>query len=265
MKNEPMLWNTLEEAAAWLSQTRGDTWTAKKVIDAALRAHKQDARHPRPTLISAVLPHGCEYGIYVWDAPKGSPENPFVPKHPWALPVTEPIPLYQAHLGDILLRGKFEISMLQSPESPDGIEGEYRFIEPLGRSIEITMGMLGISGRKLRALAKLLPDAKRTEAETGPVSAESTDEQIIAAWPTLSPDQRQKIAIALVRRNEGNHAAAARVVGVSPRWMIELAKRAREAEADRESERKSKKRILPIAQEQGPYGLPKPKPRKASS
>ena len=36
MKHEPLAWNTLTEAAAWLSSITGEEWTPRRVLDAAL-------------------------------------------------------------------------------------------------------------------------------------------------------------------------------------------------------------------------------------
>lgn len=264
MKNtEPLLWNTLDEAAAWLSDVRGETWTANKVIDAALRVYKEGPHHtPRPTLISAVLPYGCRYGVYVWDAAKGSPANPFVPKSkfPCAIRATNPVPLGQANLADILLRGKIEVSMLQHPGSPDGIEGEYHFIEPFGESVEVKVDMLGISGRKLKMLAKLLPDAETQKVETGQVSDALWDAMTSgekkAAWKAMAPSQRRDKANELVKKYQGNKSAAGREVGVTGKWIAMLlddAKKKSELEAPPSTKSNS-----------GPFGLPQPKQGKAS-
>lgn len=259
MKNiEPLLWNTLDEAAAWLSQMRGETWTAKKVIDAALRVHQQDARHPKTTLISAVLPHGCAYGVYVWDAAKGSPSNPFVPKFPGAIPATAPIPLWQAGLGDILLRGKTEVSLL--PDRESRIEGEYHFIKPFGTSVEVTMDMLGISGRELEQLAKLLPDAKRTEVKMGPASAASWDAMIYeerkTAWGALTPVEKRTKARELVKKHNGNKSAAGREVGITGKRIAML--------LIDDVEKGDMEPPLPTNSNSGPFGLPQPKHGKAS-
>lgn len=261
MKNTgPLLWNTLDEAAEWLSQMRGETWTAKNVIDVALalRDHKQGAT-PRPTLISAALSHGCTYGVYVWDAAKGSPADPFVPKLPGAVPATNPVPLYCSHLGDILLRGKTEISMLQSPESPDGIEGEYHFVEPFDKSVEVTVDMLGVSGRNLTLLAKLLPDASKEapgvkSEQVSDVSWDAmADDEKKEAWSAMTPERRQAKAAELVKKHSGNKSAAGREVGISGKRIAQLLKKSN-LEAP-----------LPVKSNTGPFGLPQPKRSKASS
>ena len=81
-------WNTLEEAAKWLSKETKEEWTAKGVLDAANR-HKIQLR--------AAPPKSTKFALYRWDTEKGAPSNPFVFQHamPW-----QTLPLYPSQIQE---------------------------------------------------------------------------------------------------------------------------------------------------------------------
>ena len=197
----PFLWNTLDEAAAWLSESTGKPWTEKSVIDAAMKVHVEGFNHrPRPTLIKAAPPPDTKFSLYKWDTERGSPQNPFVrvSNVPY-----QTIPLSYSQLALLLVTGEAKASMVQSPSSDDGCENEYIFIEPLGEQFTVTLEMLGLSETNLKALARLVQDH-----EPRP--------------PALTTDKANKWDVA------DSWEQQARAIGLG--WMLEQRKLIKEAD-----------------------------------
>lgn len=73
-----MVWSTLEEVAEWLSEASGDVWTARKVLNAALK-------HPTEDRLSCDI---SNKRTAVFAAPPGETEfefltlSPLSKKHP---------------------------------------------------------------------------------------------------------------------------------------------------------------------------------------
>ncbi|MEO6146100.1 MAG: hypothetical protein ABIT70_03465 [Sulfuriferula sp.] len=147
---EPLLWNTLDEAASWLSKATGETWTARHVLNAVLSSYEGNRHRSPPTYLKAALPRNTLFGFYEWDADKGTPSNPFVRKHgmPW-----QTVPLYPVHAYDLLRCGETMVSIARRPDDYDGVAGQYVFIEPLDTGHIVKMEMVGVAGQPLNFLA----------------------------------------------------------------------------------------------------------------
>lgn len=173
---EPMLWNTLDEAARWLSQITSQAWAARHVLNAALTSYEAKHSNPPPTCLSAAMPRDTLFGFYEWDTEKGTPANPFVRKHnmPWQL-----VPLYEVHVYELLLCGETRQSIACRPEDYDGVDGQYVFIEPLDKKHIVKMEMVVIRGEALKSLAAGFADAK-VEKKLLPVQEEKLDCQVAA-------------------------------------------------------------------------------------
>lgn len=96
---KPMLWSTLSEAAAWLTEATDTTWSVKQVLDAAIRQNSRKfldyfekiekgekvllQKHPRMTCLEAVMPRKTQFGYYEIDKKEVTPDNPngLVRKH----------------------------------------------------------------------------------------------------------------------------------------------------------------------------------------
>lgn len=149
---KPLEWNTLDEAASWLSESTGEVWTARHVLSAALN-YSTSARRSI-SYLKAAMPRDTKFALYVSDNDKGTPTNPFVRQFslPW-----QTVRLCLVHVRDLLIHGETAVSIARSPEDGDGIENEYVFIEPLDQEHVITVDMVGVTAGGLVALLERLP------------------------------------------------------------------------------------------------------------
>ena len=184
---EPLLWNTLDEAAGWLSKATGETWSARHVLNAVLSIYKGDRHRPPPTGLMAALPRETQFGLYEWDADKGTPSNPFVRKHsmPW-----QTVPLYSVHVHEILLCGETSLSIARQPDDYVGQAGQYVFIELLDGKHIVKMEMVGIAGQGLKFLASLCAESKsKVKRKLSPDQEDKRDFQALALelWEKKGP------------------------------------------------------------------------------
>lgn len=161
---EPLQWNTLDEAAQWLTEKTGEKWSAKHVLSAALNYPKGNKLSI--AYLKAAMPRDTKFALYVWDADKGTPENPFVRKFssPW-----DQVRLCLVHVRDLLVHGETAVSIVRSPDDDFGIENEYVFIEPLDQEHVVTVDMIGVTAGDLVALLERLPK------ETAPTQQQNSD------------------------------------------------------------------------------------------
>lgn len=146
----PLSWNTLDDAASWLTEATGLPWTARKVLDAALTTSKNNLSNPGLIYLKAAPPIDTKFAFYRWDAEKGTPSDPLVYQHsmPWQL-----IPLYRQQILELLACGETLASIARRPEDWDGIKGEYVLVEPREESLRVNLSMVGIGGRDLGSFA----------------------------------------------------------------------------------------------------------------
>lgn len=148
---EPMLWNKLSEAAAWLSQTTGEAWTVNHVLNAAI-THLKPRHRSRPpiTYLKAATPRNTAFGVYEINKGQDSLKTPFLRKFAarWRT-----VPLALLHVQELLVHGETSIDLALSPDDEDGMENEYIFIEPFGERFIVQLEMVGITGRDLKSLS----------------------------------------------------------------------------------------------------------------
>jgi hypothetical protein len=158
---DPLLWNSLDEAAAWLTQETGDEWTVHSTLDAALR-HQRSLGESRPTLLSVALPLGTVVIRKLWAPKKAAKPNELdedgwqiiidtadhLPVEQW--PIDTPMaPLYRENVEELLVRGETLVGRADEGQ----INAEdicYDFVEP---PLRATLAMVGIAGPKLCELA----------------------------------------------------------------------------------------------------------------
>jgi hypothetical protein len=151
----PLVWNTLHEAATYLTKNTGREWTKKEVLSAAIK--HPISRHRNLTFLQVAMPRETKFGFYVFDMDIGG-LNPFKRKFSsnW-----QAVRLRHFQTGDLLIHGEVEISVACSPDE-DGVssEDEYIFIEPLKATHIANLDMVGINERDLLRLANII----KTEA-----------------------------------------------------------------------------------------------------
>lgn len=150
---EPLSWNSLAEAADWLTELTGRAHTEKQVLNLGLVTYRDPLRNSPPTCLQAAPPRDTKFGMYRFDAKQGTPSNPMVRQHEmgWQL-----IPLYRNHLGELLACGETFASIAKRPDDWDGQAGHYVLIEPLTEPFKVTLPMVGITGQDLVQLASFV-------------------------------------------------------------------------------------------------------------
>lgn len=161
---EPLQWNTLDEAAQWLTEITGERWSAKHVLSAALTHLKHV--HPRPeTYLKAAMPRDTLFGLYELDTVKGTPSNPFVRKFSsgWRT-----VPLHAKNVVDLLVHGETSVSLALSPDADEGVVNEYIFIEPLDMHCghKISISIAGITAKDLKELLEKIMRVQRLSTDT---------------------------------------------------------------------------------------------------
>lgn len=58
--NKPLIWNTLDDAAAWLAQRTGQPMNVKTLLDTVINGRTRD---PEPTIIKALLPRNLPMAV----------------------------------------------------------------------------------------------------------------------------------------------------------------------------------------------------------
>ena len=144
----PLVWNTLQEAAAYLTESTGKIWTKNEVLSAAIEY--PISIHRNLSFIQVVMPRETRFGVCIHDFDMPA-VNPFrrIRQHVWI-----PIRLRQHHVSVLLIHGEIQISDAGNSESVDMLsEGEYVFIEPLGSNHAVNLDMLRIKRNDLKELA----------------------------------------------------------------------------------------------------------------
>lgn len=151
----PLVWNTLDETVAYLSEVTGESWTRNEVLSAAIEY--PISRHRNLTFLKVAMPRNTRFGLYVSDLSIGS-LNPFRRKFEvnW-----QAIRLRQFHVADLLIHGMVELSTARSPDE-EGNEDEYIFIEPIGSKHIATLDMVGINRNDLKDLANKIKTGARS-------------------------------------------------------------------------------------------------------
>lgn len=154
--------STLEEAAAYLSEKTGDSWTPKSVLDFALAKPKQSSRKPAPIAFAA-MPIGTVFGRYEFTSPGGMVRKGSAR---WQL-----VPLYPIHAAQLIAAGNTFAGLVESPDD-DYADGEhYAFIEPLESEHEITLDMVRLKRAAIESIAEQYNAAASSGA---PENAEPT-------------------------------------------------------------------------------------------
>lgn len=177
--DEPLIWNNLDDAAGWLAQATGKTWTVRAVLDAEIKRVRSSTRNGElaRTWIKAAMPRGTSFGRYRLEKGRYIREG----ESGWSAPV----PLSLAHLHELLLHGTTRVGLVQSPDDDDKERG-YIFIDPIDEGELVFITMTGIRDGDLKSLLAFITcKTKRTiPKEEKPMSTKERDTllTIIAAF-----------------------------------------------------------------------------------
>lgn len=153
MKNSPLAWSTLDEAAEWLARNTGEQWTARRVLDAAIRYCPPGDRH---TIVSAVLPPGHDAVPVTGDIPEDPGTASRYRRRMWRA-----TPLTHAGAMQVLVDGATELWVLleRLPRS-SGHDGT--FVSVTVPPAQVGMDALGIEEHHLRGLLTQLRGDSKT-------------------------------------------------------------------------------------------------------
>ena len=177
---KPLIWNPLEDAAAWLTQRTGQPMNVKTLLDTVINGRTRD---PAPTIIKALLPRRLPMAVIAMpghptrDALEGSLNHKLLSAEFGALPSglayvgparERVVPLHVNQLLDLLIDGGCEISVFGTSSLGPS---EQIWVLPFGKAAHhATPETCGINERDLLALgeglsAALLPPAPEPEPE----------------------------------------------------------------------------------------------------
>lgn len=187
---EPLYWNPLPDAAAWLTQKTGRTMDARTLVDTVAQMGQEGS--PTPTIIKAMLPNRLKFASLSIGKRKLLPESDAekflreilvetsgpLPVGMSYLSVAYPTtsPLCVNNLLQLLMHGKFTTGFVLDKNPSDG---GMVFLMPWGTEYTATIETCGINRADLLALGDKLTLPAPTAATPAPkeaVSASSGDE-----------------------------------------------------------------------------------------
>jgi len=166
----PQVWNNLDEAAAWLTLETGDEWTARAVLDRALRIQAARPNRAAPTLLSAGPPRDVVINRRKILSPKpakGEP-CPIIARRPW-----QTLPLFAWQVAQLLACGETIVNGAANDELDEAGKPYLDCIEP---PLTVTLAMAGIAGRNLPELARFDDAPAARPAATPKPDASAADE-----------------------------------------------------------------------------------------
>ncbi|HEX7913895.1 MAG TPA: hypothetical protein VF534_38265 [Paraburkholderia sp.] len=155
----PLRWNTLDEAALWLSEVTGEAWSPRRILNDVLNLYRVTKGNvPPPTCLRCAPPHGTTFGRYKWDAKNGTPSNSFV--YVCDAPY-QTVALYPSQVDDLLKTGETRITLAEESEDAYGREGDYVFVEPMAQGLKVGVSSVGMGAVDLQDFAGRVVAAKR--------------------------------------------------------------------------------------------------------
>lgn len=191
--SEPLTWNTLPGAAAWLSERCGRTLDARSVIDAVIQRSERGA-----TIIKAPVPTDCSVARIAFsgkmpDAEQVQFEHQRLeqqhgPLGTGMLYVRNEHPrvhcLCASELTDLLLHGAIHVSLVRAPNDSKG-DTIGAWLMPWGTKRTVSLDACGINRADLVALGDELAAGTPPQAaapERIDFAMLATREQLIAAF-----------------------------------------------------------------------------------
>ena len=223
--SEPLLLNTLEEAASWLSEKTKSKITAKQVLNAEIidfRDVKKSINpdNPPKSKLYIAFPRDTEFGLY-------STGLEFKRYANWKL-----APMYHIHLWELLIHDETRIAIAQYPHDDDGDGESYVFLEPALKGQLANLSMVRIKKEGLEAMLKQLsnPDTvstKLTEAQEDKLNCQLEAKQLWEKDSSLTQAEIMadtKVAPYLVKYKGKNTV---------PNWLSEIDPRPKESRRGR--------------------------------
>jgi hypothetical protein len=151
--HKPMITNTLEDAALWLTKAMERDWTPRQVLDAVIRTCDQTAKYPleNVTCLRVLPPKNTVFGIY-----KRDPQSYAVALQSLTLDCEFQLTFDAAF--DLFTRNETNVSIVKNAVSNDE---PYVVIEPRAESLRVTLDMVRISAGALQGLAMAYEQEKR--------------------------------------------------------------------------------------------------------
>ena len=187
--NDPLFWNPLPDAAAWLSKRTGHDIDVRRLIDIVVS--RGQLGDPRPTVIKAVCPPERKWARFVFPG-DASPELLMRPRVPsmgdvpsslifvqWEHP--EVIALCTNHLAMLLLHGY--VDLMHDPSSEGMI-----WIIPFGEVYRATSEKCGINRVDLQALADGI-----LATPNAPTDVEADESAQDASWVATAREYADEI------------------------------------------------------------------------
>lgn len=187
LMNEPLFWNTLPDAANWLAELTGETWTLRRVLDTAMRYPAQrgliGASSNMETAIAAALPEGHALHAYILNMGMGRQEvegmlhlseearkATAVPRH---LVPLHPVRLLQNDVAQVLQAGWVELTLARDHARQEiYADGTPRYLVAIEPPATVRIENLGLRGPDLVALAGALPATPDATLRLAPVETE---------------------------------------------------------------------------------------------
>jgi hypothetical protein len=149
-----MVWNSLEDAAAWLGRVTGKEWDRLAVLDAEIKRVMASTRNGEPSLtyIKAVMPLETSYGLYKLEKGQYVRKGDASPR--------KTIPLALSNIYDLLLNQETRRSLASLDWDEDDLEKGIVAIDPIDKENLISIKMVGIKGEDLKSLLLFLDHEK---------------------------------------------------------------------------------------------------------
>lgn len=225
--DEPLEWNTLEEAAAYLTEATGKEWTPRMVVSACLKHYKIGShRKPKPSLLKAAPSIDTPISVYQFKVGEG------LVKQTAGMP-PQLFPLYLAQLGDLLTRGKTYVGLVHGPEEDSGKENEYVMAD---ERTCVDLSQVGISRRALVELFEIVsghtdvPTSANTPAQLSkpalaagrPKGDDQGKPKKESAWPAQLVERAKnaadEIALKRFRAGAGKFSARSIAPDIAASW-----------------------------------------------
>ncbi|WP_124715436.1 hypothetical protein [Burkholderia stagnalis] len=219
--------NTFDEAIAWLTESTGEVWTVRRVLEEIL-AHDE-------LVLEVVPPRNAQFGIYRYD-PHCPPEMGYLPSGPFVfIGPAEPrprFPLRDKYIIELLEYGEAELVYAQIPADDDP-NGRWVIPRPYGTPLRVTLDMCRVSILVAHRLAAYSNTARtpvsgsaadeqpvNTESPGAPVTDSSNTPPALADWCVKARQLADDIGLMMWNRGERRISARS----VSPKVAEELAK-----------------------------------------